>query len=494
MKRIWVLGLMLLGQPCRVLSADLLKTSFEDMRSPVVPVNYQTVPGPNYVDPDKLPLPNLRDDQIAALTRRLRMIGKKRGKRRAFNSDHAKRLKQDLAKIDRYLVEPIPGWQWDILLTSMGDGARGSYAAFGGDWHLIMDQMFRKLAGDINERYSTFMDAPQYERFKKGSLAGIGVSLIKNVSDQGALVEWIVPDSSAERGGLREEDVIMTLNGKAVSGLDQDQVYDMFRGPGGSAVRLGILRGGMPLREPLVLTRETLNAGDVFSRMLTDSIGYVYLRKFNPDSDDRLITRISELRKDNNMKKLVLDLRCNNGGHSRSAYRIASEFLRRGEIVATLKKGDKIIETIVAQEDGLFSDIPLIVLVDNGARSSGEILAGALKDNRPAPALIGSPTYGKGRTQGVYANPWGRALILSDSEVYTPSGQPIQAQGIAPDIAVDLSRREERDLCDQTYRDLNDKPLKRSRLTDAARDKAVEILSRQPDRFIDVTASGAPAR
>ena len=77
----------------------------------------------------------------------------------------------------------------------------------------------------------------------------------------------------------------------------------------------------------------------------------------------------------------------------------------------------------------------MAVLVNSGSASSSEIVAGALKDLDRA-TIVGSQTYGKGSVQTVIPLSGGRALKLTTSRYFTPSGESIHQRGIMPDIVV----------------------------------------------------------
>ncbi len=79
---------------------------------------------------------------------------------------------------------------------------------------------------------------------------------------------------------------------------------------------------------------------------------------------------------------------------------------------------------------------PIVVLVNGGSASAAEIVAGALKDHRRA-TLMGRTTFGKGSVQTVMPLSGDRAIKLTTSLYYTPSGVSINHRGIAPDIELE---------------------------------------------------------
>jgi carboxyl-terminal processing protease len=79
---------------------------------------------------------------------------------------------------------------------------------------------------------------------------------------------------------------------------------------------------------------------------------------------------------------------------------------------------------------------PIVVLVNKGSASASEIVAGALKDHGRA-MLVGQQTYGKGSVQTVVPLSDGRAIKLTTSRYFTPSGATIHERGITPDVVLE---------------------------------------------------------
>jgi carboxyl-terminal processing protease len=131
---------------------------------------------------------------------------------------------------------------------------------------------------------------------------------------------------------------------------------------------------------------------------------------------------------------IVLDMRNNPGGLVNEATAVADEFLSSGVIFTTRRRG-QIIDDLRADGSGALRRGPVVVLVNEYSASAAELVAGALQDNKRAP-VVGAPTFGKGSVQTIVDLPGGAGLRLTTLRYYTPSGRPIQAQGVKPDILV----------------------------------------------------------
>ena len=132
---------------------------------------------------------------------------------------------------------------------------------------------------------------------------------------------------------------------------------------------------------------------------------------------------------------LILDLRDNPGGVLDSAVEVADIFLNSGLVVSANGRADDARFSMSARRGDLLDGARLAVLVNAGSASSSEIVAGALKDLNRA-TIVGTQTYGKGSVQTVMPLSGGRALKLTTSRYFTPSGESIHQRGIMPDIVV----------------------------------------------------------
>jgi carboxyl-terminal processing protease len=113
---------------------------------------------------------------------------------------------------------------------------------------------------------------------------------------------------------------------------------------------------------------------------------------------------------------------------------VADEFLSSGVIFTTRRRG-QIVDDLRADNLGALRRGPVVVLVNEYSASAAELVAGALQDNKRA-SVVGAPTFGKGSVQTIVDLPGGAGLRLTTLRYYTPSGRPIQAQGVKPDILV----------------------------------------------------------
>ena len=150
---------------------------------------------------------------------------------------------------------------------------------------------------------------------------------------------------------------------------------------------------------------------------------------------------------DSGADKFIIDLRDNGGGTVETALEIADMFLSDGRLLETRFKEQSGRKSLIRNADSstlIPEEYPVVILVNGGTASSGEILTGALKDNGRA-EIIGSQTFGKGISQEV--RPFADGFIqITTGHFYTPSGNDIHHVGITPDIVIEDKEYSEEEL------------------------------------------------
>jgi carboxyl-terminal processing protease len=297
----------------------------------------------------------------------------------------------------------------------------------------LIDDALRGLVGGLDP-YSSYLDAEEYADLRvstAGTYAGIGIEV--STADRALRVVRPFRDSPAAAAGIQSGDMIAAIDGTPV-GTDLDAAMARMRGPRGSTVKLAVVRAGQTLPLEFSVERAQVDVHSVAAAPLED--GYLYARiiSFSDTTAQDFAASIARMRRDLGAKPrgVVLDLRNNPGGVLESAVEVADQLLESGVIVTADGRTPAARFSMAATPGEVLPGVPVVVLVNAATASAAEILAGALQDHHRA-VLLGRRTFGKGSVQTVMPLSAGRAIKLTTSRYFTPSGRSINGRGIQPD-------------------------------------------------------------
>jgi carboxyl-terminal processing protease len=290
--------------------------------------------------------------------------------------------------------------------------------------------------------HSGYMSPEAFKEFQvetKGEFGGLGIQI--SMKDSILTVIAPIEDTPAYMAGIKAGDKILKIDGESTKNMSIQDAVSKMRGPKGKPVTLNIFREGWTEPKDIPIVRDIIKIKSVKAKMLKDEIGYIKLTQFQEMTSDDLTKALKDL-KEKGMKSIILDLRNDPGGLLNSAVDVAGQFLPPKKLVVYIKgrTGDK-IEYFTEGDDPTYTDLPMVVLVNQGSASASEIVAGALKDWNRA-VIVGVQTFGKGSVQTLIPLSDGAGLRLTTAKYYTPSGVSIQNVGITPDIIVKLEAKD----------------------------------------------------
>jgi carboxyl-terminal processing protease len=291
----------------------------------------------------------------------------------------------------------------------------------------------------IGDPYTVFFDPDEAKAFAEdisGKFSGIGVQ----VDEKDGKIKVVAPikGTPANRAGILAGDTIFEVDKKPVSDLTIDEVVSLIKGPKGTKVTLGILRGKNNEVKTFDIIRDeiVMPSVDLTIKQTPEGkkVGVLTIYHFS----DTVYTDFKKLANEmmgQNVDGMVLDLRNNPGGLLNQTDQIAGWFLKKDDVI--LAEQDRDGNKTMHRSDGtaVLLNVPMVVLVNQGTASAAEILSGALRDDRQID-IIGEKTFGKGVVQKVIDLDDGSALKVTVAKWYTPSGELIQGTGIKPTIEV----------------------------------------------------------
>ncbi len=306
--------------------------------------------------------------------------------------------------------------------------------------------------------HSQYFDKKSFKEFREGTsgrFVGVGIE----ITMEEGLVKVVSPieGSPAFRAGLKSGDLITKVDDTAVKGLSLNEAVKRMRGEPNTRVVLTIFRKDENRTFPVTIVREEIRTQSVKGKVVEPGYGWVRLSQFQERTVEDFAKKLEEIhQQEPQLKGLVLDLRNDPGGLLDAAVAVSAAFLPDNvQVVSTngqlaeskftykaapqfylRRGGDDPIQRMPERTQGVFKNLPLVVLVNEGSASASEIVAGALQDHKRA-KIMGSQTFGKGSVQTVRQLGPDTALKITTARYYTPSGRSIQAKGIVPDVLVD---------------------------------------------------------
>ncbi|MGB3050083.1 MAG: S41 family peptidase [Polyangiales bacterium] len=311
------------------------------------------------------------------------------------------------------------------------------------DQEVLVYGAIRGLADSLDP-HSVFLDPEEYQILKsdaEGRFAGVGVEV--STRDGWLTILSVFDGGPAAKAGLRPGDRFLSIEGEDARDVRLYDAVRQIRGEPGTPVTVSIRRNGQEEALERTLTRAFIEVDPIEMQVLDDGVVYVRIKAFQDGStrqlSDALDEAVVQLRKRGGVQGLLLDLRDNGGGLLHEAVGVSDEFLSSGVIVSTRGRGGETISQYSARRAGTRPKWPMVVLINENTASASEIVAGALQDHKRA-VLVGVRTFGKGSVQNVFELPGGSALKLTTYRYYAPSGNSIQAEGIAPDLVAEQPR------------------------------------------------------
>jgi carboxyl-terminal processing protease len=303
---------------------------------------------------------------------------------------------------------------------------------------VLMQGAIRGMMDALGDKHSSYMDPTTYKDANEGlagQYEGIG-AWVDTTSDYLTIISPI-PGSPAEKAGLQPGDKVIAIDGKDMTGVDAELARQQVLGPAGTKVVLTVAREGESKPLEFSITREKIVVKSASGKMLDNGIGYVQITTFGDNTTSELRATLKDLMAQK-PKGLVIDLRNNGGGYLQTAVEVASEFIPKG-VVLYEQYGNGTRNTYDVIPGGQATEIPLVVLINEGTASASEIVSGAIQDYGRG-KLVGVTSYGKGSVQNwVPLSDNEGAVRVTIAKWLTPKERSISNVGLTPDVTVEIT-------------------------------------------------------
>jgi carboxyl-terminal processing protease len=309
---------------------------------------------------------------------------------------------------------------------------------------------------DTHTNYFTPSEANQFMMQVQQRLFGIG-ALLRDDLDGLSIIRIMENSPASQSNRLRINDKIIAVNNEPIVGMDITEAVDLIRGEKGTPVCLKLLRESKVGEESKVemLDIELIRGEVVLEETRLESsfepfgdgvIAYLRLFSFYQDqkssSSGDIRKCLEQLRKDQKLKGVVLDLRGNGGGLLTQAVSVTGLFINKGIVCSIMDNTGK-LQHLRELEGRPVWEGPLCVLTNRASASAAEIVAQTLQDYGRAIVVGDATTFGKGSFQtftldavnNPKVDPQGEYKVTR-GRYYTVSGKSPQLKGVQADIVV----------------------------------------------------------
>lgn len=294
--------------------------------------------------------------------------------------------------------------------------------------------------------YSAYLLPPQVKDYQANKERGDTTGMVIGQYSGFAYVIAVIPNSPADKAGIRVGDVIEYINGHATRDLDLYDVKLLLMGAPGSSVevtlinrkteKIKIVRGNVP--QPLTETR-----------LMESQVGYMKIPILNKGQAELVESAIKDLIKKGS-KSIVIDLRGSAGGGFKEGVEVADFFIKSGTIAKILGRKDKLIDSYEARAENDLTDLPVAVIIDRTTAGASEIVAAAIKENQRGEVIGERTLFGMGAEQELFPLDDGSALLLTTKRYAAPSGKIFMSEGVTPSVEVKRADLAEVNTTDET--------------------------------------------
>ncbi len=299
---------------------------------------------------------------------------------------------------------------------------------------------FIAIAADHLDQHSAYFTREDYATFEalvNPEYVGIGITVRRMIGSVG--IVSVISGSTADMAGLKAGDRIVAVDDVDVTDYALDELTPLIKGEPGTTVLLRVKRDDRIM--VFSVLRAAVASPAASYQDLGEGIGYLEISSFN-DTTVPVVQAADTYFKENNIKRLIIDLRDNPGGEVLSIIGSLSVFVPRGKTVVKIEYADESRNTSLRSVGTVTTPYykNIVVLINKNTASAAELFAGNIRDHELG-TIVGVTSFGKGTVQETLAMPplpdkeMG-ALKLTTAEYFLPSGAPVNKVGIKPDHRV----------------------------------------------------------
>ncbi len=340
-------------------------------------------------------------------------------------------------------------------VVNFGKGADSNWQLFQTAWNKLMEsvpefkypktqlsqRVVNVMADTVGDEHTYYLDANSYQsrqNLLSGDNSSVGFGVLVSTEAEKAFVVRIVPNSPADKAGVRPGDQIVKYDEQPID----DKNWTIIRNAKENETHTFLFgRPGEAGPVTLKIVKKKYTLPTVEYRMINGHIGYVAVRDFFLNVADETDRAMTELRKQG-ADSWLIDLRENPGGVN--VEQEVGRFVAGGEVMGynsdrKNREAMKVSNDLAAgpNKGKPFSpQLPLVVLIDDVSASSSEMFALAVRDFKLG-TLIGVKTAGALGHTAAYPLGDGSAISVTVDEYESRGGTKANGIGVTPDVTVE---------------------------------------------------------
>jgi carboxyl-terminal processing protease len=296
--------------------------------------------------------------------------------------------------------------------------------------HLVEAGSLHGLLESLDSESSYFTPREYAEYKQKLSNSGIaetGLNLSKRFGY--IIVTSVIPESSAEKAGIRSGDIFESVAGFTTREMSVGQAKNLLAGQAGTSVKVGVIRRGRTQPDEVDLVREKIPAVKLQVQRIDNETIAIRFPTLDAGRADEVRAKLQEYSKQG-VTRVILDLRECGRGSIPEALAIARLFVPSGNL--TSLRGQTVPEQVFAADPSkVVWKGPVSILIDGTTTGPAEILAVSIANTKRGD-LVGDRTFGLASEQKLITLDDGAAIILTVANYYNADGKAILEEGVAP--------------------------------------------------------------
>ena len=300
--------------------------------------------------------------------------------------------------------------------------------------HLVTAGSLHGLLESLDAE-SSYLTPREYAEFKKKSgdpgTGETGLNLSKRSGY--VVVTSVLPDSPADKVGLRTGNFLESIAGFTTREMSVGQAKNLLVGQPGTGVKVGVIRRGRTDPEELEMVRQKLAPAKLLVQKVDDNTLAIRFPTLETGRAEEVHARLAEAQKQG-ITRVILDVRDCGRGSDAEALAVARLFISSGNL--TTLKGQTVPEqAFPADPSKVIWKGPVSVLADISTAGSGEVLAAAFANTKRG-EIVGERTIGLASQQKLIEMDDQAALILTIANYYNADGKSILEEGVTPTTIV----------------------------------------------------------